>query len=80
MLDSQILCPKNNYTFAGINKYYEQGVQVTLTTKVSHKSVLGEDCKLGVNSVVERSTLGKRCKVGKNVLIRNSHIWSNVEI
>jgi hypothetical protein len=50
VLDSKILCPVNNYTFSGINKYYEEGVQVTLTTKVSNNCVLGEDTKLGVNT------------------------------
>jgi translation initiation factor eIF-2B subunit epsilon len=79
-LDSKVLCPRNNYVFASINKYLDTGVQVQLTTQISNNCVLGVNCKVGVHTVIEKSSIGKNCKIGKNVVIKNAFIWNDVEI
>lgn len=80
VVDSKLLCPKNNYTFQSFNKYYDSDVQVALNTSVSNNCQIGMFSKVGTQSKIENSTIGEKCTIGKNVTIKNSFIWNNVEI
>ena len=76
MIDSKLLCPKNNYTYQNINKYFDSGVKISLITKIGNNCVIGENTDIGDNSFITKSTIGHNCKIGKNVVIKNSIIWN----
>ena len=50
-------------TFHSTHKIFDK----SHTVSVSDNCVIGKDCKIGIDTVLERSTLGSNCKIGKNV-------------
>jgi translation initiation factor eIF-2B subunit epsilon len=80
VIDSKLLCPKNNYTFQSFNKYFDTDVQVALNTLVSSNCMIGKFSTVGTHCSIEISTIGEKCTIGKNVKITNCYIWNNVEI
>ncbi len=42
--------------------------------------MIGKNCELRENSVVEQSVIGANCVIGQNVTIKRSIIWDNTQI
>ncbi|EAY11189.1 hypothetical protein TVAG_498830 [Trichomonas vaginalis G3] len=60
--------------------YLYENVFPSLSAKVGPLVVIGNNTKVGDNTIIKNSVIGANCTIGKNVKIENSIIWDDVVI
>ncbi|XP_053692526.1 translation initiation factor eIF-2B subunit epsilon [Sabethes cyaneus] len=71
---------KQQYSFCRNNIYRHRDIRLARGSVLKTDVVVGENCAIDEQTVVEHSVLGKGCRIGKNCNISNSFVFDGVEI
>lgn len=74
------LLQEQNYQLKRNQVYLDRKLNLSRSCKITAKSVIGANCKIGKNSIISNSVIGPSCTIGDNVTIENSYIWSHAII
>lgn len=68
------------YSLGKNQVYLEEGLELSRTTTIGSRSMVGRGTVIGPGSTVRNTIIGRGVKIGKDCHIRNAFIWDNVTL
>ncbi|XP_055534339.1 translation initiation factor eIF-2B subunit epsilon [Wyeomyia smithii] len=71
---------RQQYSFCRNNIYRHQEIHLARGSMLKTDVVVGENCEIDENTVIDHAVLGKGCRIGKKCRISNCFLFDGVEV